>query len=152
VGKGSTFYLTVPYSTKQREGLGENYTSYYSNLSWPQKTILIVEDETSNYKYLEALLNNRARLMWAKNGLEAIDICKEKQVDLILMDIKLPKIDGFEATRQIKEMKPEIPIIAVTAYAMEADKNESIQAGCNNFISKPFKMEELFSLINSYLG
>ncbi|MGC8824476.1 MAG: response regulator [Bacteroidales bacterium] len=152
VGKGSTFYLTIPYSTRQRENLGENYSSYYANLTWPGKTILIVEDETSNYKYLEALLNNRVNLLWAKNGIEAIQMCNEQPVDLILMDIKLPKLDGFEATRKIKEQKPSLPIIAVTAYAMEADKNESIQAGCNNFISKPFKMEELFSLINSYIG
>ncbi|MCX7986029.1 MAG: response regulator [Bacteroidales bacterium] len=152
VGKGSTFYLTIPYSVKQRESLGENYSSYYAHLSWPEKTILIVEDETSNYKYLEALLNNRANLIWAKNGIEAVQICSEKKIDLILMDIKLPKLDGFQATRKIKEMNASIPIIAVTAYAMEADKNESIQAGCNNYISKPFKMEELFSLINSYIG
>lgn len=152
VGKGSTFYLTVPYSIRRRENLGENYSSYYANLTWPEKTILIVEDETSNYKYLEALLNNRANLLWAKNGVEAVQVCAEKPVDLVLMDIKLPKLDGFEATRKIKELKPSLPVIAVTAYAMEADKNESIQAGCNNYISKPFKMEELFSLINSYIG
>lgn len=153
VGKGSTFNLIIPFKTKAREktfGIEFNYQS--ANISWPDKTILIVEDEISNYKYLETLLNNRVNTIWAKNGAEAIQICKEKKIDLVLMDIKLPKIDGFEATRQIKEIKPEIPIIAVTAYAMEADKNESIQAGCNNFIAKPFKMEELFSIINAYIG
>ncbi len=152
LGNGSTFYLTIPYSLKQRESISDNFSSYYSNMSWPGKNILIVEDEVSNYKYLEALLFNRANLIWVKNGDEAIKTCLEKKIDLVLMDIKLPKIDGFEATRKIKEKKPEIPIIAVTAYAMEADKNESIQAGCNNYISKPFKMEELFSLINSYMS
>jgi signal transduction histidine kinase len=153
VGKGSIFYLTVPYSTKQRESLaGDNYNSFYANISWPGKTILIVEDEISNYKYIEALLNNRANLLWVKNGVDAVNTSLEKNIDLVLMDVKLPKMDGFEATRKIKQQKPALPVIAVTAYAMEADKNESIQAGCNNFISKPFKMEELFSIINSYIG
>jgi CheY-like chemotaxis protein len=67
------------------------------------------------------------------------------------MDIKLPKMDGFEATRIIKKNKPGLPVIAVTAYAMEADRNQSIEAGCDNYISKPYKMEELFSLINTYI-
>jgi two-component system, cell cycle response regulator DivK len=119
--------------------------------TWPGKTILIVEDESSNYKYLEALLRGRVDLLWTNNGVDAIKMCNERQVDLILMDIKLPKMDGFEATRIIKKNKPGLPVIAVTAYAMEADRNQSIEAGCDNYIAKPYKMEELFSLINTYI-
>jgi len=153
VGKGSTFYLTVPYFThtpsKYQSG---NYPYYLANMVWPGKTILVVEDESSHFKYIEALLLNRVNMMWVQNGLEAVEACQKNKIDLVLMDVKLPKIDGFEATRRIKEIKPDLPIIAVTAYAMEADKNESIQAGCNNYISKPFKMEELFSILNTYLA
>jgi signal transduction histidine kinase len=153
VGEGSTFFLSIPYVTRTREESKGPANSYQlSKLAWPNKTILVVEDESSNYKYVEALLINRVNLVWVNNGIDAIKICEEAPIDLILMDVKLPKIDGFEATRRIKAIKPNMPVIAVTAYAMEADKNESIQAGCDNYISKPYKMEELFSLINTYIG
>ncbi|HOT15978.1 MAG TPA: response regulator [Bacteroidales bacterium] len=151
--KGSTFTIHLPFYTKSPEELKTiSHSLNISKIAWPGKTILVVEDEETNYKYVEALLNNRLNLVWAKNGADAIKICVEQDFDMVLMDIKLPKVDGFEATRRIKEFKPKMPIVAVTAYAMEADKNESIQAGCDNYISKPFKLEELFSLINSYLG
>ncbi len=122
-----------------------------TNLSWPEKTILIVEDETSNYKYLETILNKRVNLIWVNNGIDAVKICKEKKINLVLMDIKLPKMDGYEATRKIKKIKPSLPIIAVTAYAMNSDKELCIEAGCDNYLSKPYKMEDLFSLINKYI-
>jgi signal transduction histidine kinase len=152
-GKGSTFYLTIPYVIKPvpEEKIIKG-SFQFANISWPGKTILVVEDETSNYKYLEALLCNRIHILWVSNGADAVKITKDTQIDLILMDIKLPKMDGFEATRRIKKLKPEMPIIAVTAFAMEADKNECMMAGCDNYISKPFRMEELFSLITTYLN
>jgi CheY-like chemotaxis protein len=152
MGKGSIFRLTIPYITKNKsENQDNSYHQAYTKMAWPEKTILVVEDESSNYKYLEALLANRVKLMWVKNGADAVRTCSEQTIDLILMDVKLPKMNGFEATRRIKQIKPELPVIAVTAFAMEADKNESIQAGCDNYISKPYKMEELFSLINTYI-
>lgn len=150
--EGSVFTITIPYITKSQQDLKDVLGSFqFAKLSWPGKTILVVEDESSNYKYLEALLSNRVKLLWANNGVDAIKMCLDMPIDLVLMDIKMPKMNGFEATKQIKISKPEIPVIAVTAYAMEADKNESIQAGCDNYISKPYKMEELFSLINTYI-
>ena len=114
--------------------------------------ILVVEDESSNYKYLEALLKQRVGLVWATNGLDAIKVCSELSIDLVLMDVKLPKMNGFEATVQIKQFKPNLPVIALTAYAMQDDKTDSVNAGCDNYISKPFKIEELFSLINTYIN
>jgi len=150
--KGSTFYVTIPYIEKSTNSLKDKSNSaHWTKQTWPGKTILIVEDESSNYKYIEALLRNRVDLLWTNNGVDAVRFCNERQVDLILMDIKLPKMDGFEATRIIKKNKPGLPVIAVTAYAMEADRNQSIEAGCDNYISKPYKMEELFSLINTYI-
>ncbi len=150
--KGSTFYVKIPYIEKSKNNIKENENIFnWKKQMWPDKTILIVEDENSNYKYLEALLLNKVKLLWTNNGIDAVKISNEMPVDLILMDIKLPKMDGFEATRIIKKNKPNIPIIAVTAYAMEADKKQSIEAGCDKYISKPYKMEELFSLIDLYL-
>ena len=152
LNKGSTFKLVLPYVMKTRsEQLEKISSQQLSKLAWPDKTILVVEDESSNYKYLEALLANRVKLIWVNNGADAVKVCAEKIIDLVLMDVKLPKMNGFEATRRIKLQHPALPVIAVTAFAMEADKNESIQAGCDNYIAKPYKMEELFSLINTYM-
>lgn len=149
--KGSIFYLTIPYIEKSMKTVKENGNYLHlAQQTWPGKTILIVEDENSNYKYLEALLRNKVKLLWTNNGIDAVQMSNELPIDLILMDIKLPKMDGFEATRLIKKNKPDVPIIAVTAYAMDVDRRQSIEAGCDNYISKPFKMEELFSLINKY--
>lgn len=152
INKGSTFYVTIPYLEESKKSVKEpKSTIQFSKFSWPDKTILIVEDENSNYKYLETLLNKRVKLLWVNNGIDAVKACKEKKIDLVLMDIKLPKMDGYEATRKIKKIRPKLPVIAVTAYAMNVDKQQSIDAGCDNYISKPYKMEDLFSLINTYI-
>ena len=120
---------------------------------WTLKKILIVEDEVSNYKYLEMVLNKtNATIYWAKDGLQAIDLCKEHQPDVILMDIKMPNMDGLEATREIKKTHPEIPIIAQTAYAMENDEHLSLEAGCNWYLSKPIKANKLLSTLSNFLA
>jgi signal transduction histidine kinase len=152
VGMGSTFNLTIPFILSPKQADFNNDNNKFEKYKWPSKTILIVEDENSNYKYLEALLKDRAKLIWVTNGFDAIQACSESAIDLTLMDIKLPKMDGFEATRRIKEIKPTLPVIALTAYAMRDDKEESIKAGCDNYISKPFKIEHLFSIIESYFN
>jgi signal transduction histidine kinase len=153
LGVGSTFFLTLPYiQTPVDEDIQPRQSSNQLTKSWPNKTILVVEDESSNYKYLEALLKQRVSLIWATNGFDAVKICSELPIDLVLMDVKLPKMDGFEATRQIKQVKSKLPVIALTAYAMPEDKTESMNAGCDNYISKPFKTDELFSLIDTYIN
>lgn len=152
-GKGSTFTLVLPFKTNMpSESIEIKKATNVRDLKWPGKTLLIVEDENSNYKYLEAILNKKLNLLWVKNGVDAVHICNEVHIDLVLMDIKLPKMNGFEATRLIKSKHQNLPIIAVTAYAMEADREQSIEAGCDNFISKPFRMEELFTIIDTYIG
>ncbi len=119
---------------------------------WSNKTILIAEDEDSNYRYLEMVLNKtKAKILWAKDGLEAIDLCKQYEPDLILMDIKMPNMDGLEATRMIKKTHPEIPIIAQTAYAMENDEHLSLEAGCNSYLSKPIKANKLLEVLSTFL-
>ena len=119
---------------------------------WNNKTILIAEDEESNYRYLEMVLNKtKANIVWAKDGIEAINLCKEHEPDLILMDIKMPNMDGLEATREIKKTHPEIPIVAQTAYAMENDERLSLEAGCNSYLSKPIKATKLIETLSTFL-
>ncbi len=123
-----------------------------NTLNWNNKTILIAEDEDSNYRYLEMVLNKtKANVVWAKDGLEAIELCKQHIPDLILMDIKMPNMDGLEATRKIKKIYPEIPIIAQTAFAMENDERLSLEAGCNSYLSKPIKANKLLEVLTTFL-
>ena len=153
VEKGSTFFVKIPINQEfSVSNFEKNYNHNFSNLTWLGKRLLIVEDESSNFKYIEALLKNKLEIIWATNGKDAIKICEENSIDLVLMDIKLPIMDGLEATKQIKLIRPALPIIAVTAYAMASDKIKSLEAGCDNYISKPYKIEELFSLIETYIN
>lgn len=123
-----------------------------TSFNWSKKTILIAEDEDSNYRYLEMVLNKtKVSIFWAKDGLEAIELCEEHEPDLILMDIKMPNMDGLEATREIKKTHPEIPIIAQTAFAMENDERMSLEAGCNSYLSKPIKASALLEALSTFL-
>jgi CheY-like chemotaxis protein len=139
---GSTFYFTLPLDFAENKTVTKFKTELIdNNEKWENKTVLIAEDEESNYKYLEMLLKNKGiRLLKAENGFEAVEICKgQTKIDLILMDIKMPGMNGLEATRKIKQIKPEIPIIIQTAYAMQNDEKISVDAGCDDYISKPIK-------------
>jgi CheY-like chemotaxis protein len=123
-----------------------------NTFKWSNKTILVAEDEVSNFRYLEMVLNKtKANIVWAKDGIEAVDLCKEHEPDLILMDIKMPNMDGLEATRKIKKTHPEIPIVAQTAYAMENDERMSLEAGCNSYLSKPIKANKLLEVLSTFL-
>jgi CheY-like chemotaxis protein len=122
-------------------------------LNYNDKTILIAEDEESNYRFLhEALKSTGATILRAINGEEVIEHVKKSTVDLILMDIKMPKMNGYEASLLIKEINPAIPIIAQTAYAMNSDREEVLQTGCDNYIAKPINTDELLRMIQTYLG
>jgi len=126
--------------------------STINTFNWANKTILIAEDEDSNFRYLEMVLNKtKAKIIWAKDGFEAIEMCKIHNPDLILMDIKMPNMDGLEATREIKKIHPEIPIIAQTAYAMENDERLSLAAGCNSYLSKPIKASKLMEALSTFI-
>ena len=117
-----------------------------------QRTLLIAEDEESNFNLLKELLSSlKVNILRAKNGVEAVELCRTRIIDLILMDIKMPLMDGFMATRQIREFMPDIPIIAQTAYNTEADKELAYASGCTSFISKPLKKDVVLSTINGYL-
>lgn len=157
-GKGSTFYVTIPYiPAYPDEVTGKLDDDKKQTLTGDQLyTILIAEDEEVNYLYLEALfriINLNTRLVHAKNGQEAVEICKNnEQINIVLMDIKMPVMNGYEATKQIKEFRPDLPIVAQTAYSTTEDKDKAKSAGCDDFISKPIRKETLNQIIARYLN
>lgn len=118
------------------------------------KKILIAEDEETNYFYLETVLKRTgATLYRAKNGEEAVKVCEEQSdLDLVLMDIKMPDLNGLDATRMIRKFNATLPIIAQTAYALVGERNKCLNAGCNDYISKPINRESLLKMITSFIG
>jgi len=121
--------------------------------NWQDKTLLIAEDEDSNFKYLEiALRKTGIKIHRARNGFEAIEKTKDyPEIDAILMDIKMPEMNGLEATKKIREENSNVTIIALTAYAMANDREISLNSGCNDYISKPVRKNMLFSILSRYL-
>jgi two-component system cell cycle response regulator DivK len=119
---------------------------------WKGKTILIVEDNDVNFLYLkEILIVTGLNIIRAANGLQAVDIACKLNPELIVMDIKLPLMNGLDATRKIRESGNNVPIIAQTAYAMSEDKNKCLNAGCDDYISKPIHKELLLKKISYHL-
>ena len=125
---------------------------HYRN--WNDKIILIAEDEKINYLFLKAIFDKTgAEILWARNGQEAIDICRDRDhVDVVLMDLKMPGVDGNEATRQIKVSNPDITVIAQTSYSYRDDRNEALEAGCDSFLSKPVKPLNLLAIVEKYIN
>jgi CheY-like chemotaxis protein/nitrogen-specific signal transduction histidine kinase len=154
-GLGTTFYFTLPYLkiTKIVEQFlyEENIIQDYS---WNNITILIVEDDPHSFSFLkETLKKTNANIIHAKNAEIAIDICKSNMdINIVLMDIQLPQMNGYEATREIKKFRKSLPIIAQTAFAMAGDKEKSILAGCDDYISKPININKLLPKINQFLA
>jgi len=149
-GVGSTFYFTIPYKKSPRNEQS-NIPSLNELKSENRrlKTIVVAEDEDSNFILLEEFLSElNIQIIRAVNGFDAVEICKSnKTIDLVLMDIKMPILDGYEATRQILKFKPKLPIIAQTAYFSEVDKNKALECGCTDFVSKPINQSVLIGKI-----
>ena len=116
------------------------------------KTILIAEDNDSNYILMTYILKRYYHFLRAKNGQEAVEAADKGGVDLILMDIKMPVMDGLEATAKIKEKYPELPIIALTANAFDSDRQLAMSAGCDDFLSKPVSREKCLKAIEAKIG
>ena len=93
-----------------------------------------------------------AHILWAKDGKEAIDIFKENEVDLILMDLQLPIMDGYTATREIKKIDSEVPIIAQTAHVMSGEREKCLEAGCDDYLAKPIRLQVLIDTLSKYLN
>lgn len=159
LGQGSTFRFTIPFDGSVG-GLAKNSRittnsrtirdSTHGNLQ-DAPLILVAEDEDNNYELVKVVLSKRYRLLRAHNGIEAVTFCEDEHPDLILMDIRMPEMDGLDATRIIKEVNPDVPIIALSAYAFEENIREAQAAGCNGFLSKPFRVEDLLDKIHNYL-
>lgn len=153
IDQGSTFYFTLPY--KKSKSIIKPRVAEKNEIDyiWKNKTILIAEDVEDNFLLVENILNNtQVQILWAKDGKETIDICKEnKNIDLILMDIRMPILNGYEATKQIKQFNSGLPIIALTAYAIDGDSTKAFEYGCDDYITKPVIKAELLSIINNYL-
>ena len=115
------------------------------------KTILVAEDNESNYILMTYILKKDYQILRAANGQEAVAKVEEGGVDLILMDIKMPVMDGLEATRIIRAKKPDLPIIALTANAFDSDRDSALQAGCNEFITKPVNRQMTLDTIAKYI-
>ena len=116
------------------------------------KTILVAEDVENNFILVKWILaESNFTVVRASNGEEAVEIFKSgKHIDIIIMDIKMPKMTGIEATKLIREINADIPVIAITAYAQEKDREKILEAGFSDYISKPFKKNELASILNKY--
>lgn len=153
-GKGSQFYFTIPYHIKSdQENIETSNSKPTIDTHQRKLNILIAEDDETSKFFLTALTKSICKeVTYAKTGLEAIDICKKKKnIDLILMDIKMPEMDGYEASRKIREFNKSVIIIAQTAYALEGDREKAIEAGCNDYISKPIPKDKLFEIVWKHL-
>ncbi|MBC8487210.1 MAG: PAS domain S-box protein [Bacteroidetes bacterium] len=154
LGKGSTFDLNLPIRKDfKKETIKEKLPSHLP-VDWGGKVILIAEDSILNYTYLEALFQKtNVKLLWAKDGKEAIEMCKENQdINLVLMDIKMPILNGLEAITEIKKFRKDLPIIVQTAYAMPEDREKSLAVGGDEHLTKPINANELFSAINKLMS
>ncbi|MBA7589636.1 Aerobic respiration control sensor protein ArcB [subsurface metagenome] len=152
-GKGSNFYFSIPY----KPGIHIDKPpeiDYSVEYNWKGKTILIAEDEEANYNLLETILGpTQAKIIRAKTGEDAVRQCyKGSKIDIVLMDIKMPDMNGFEATKEIKAIRKDLPIIAQTAYAMSTDKDQCLQIGCDDYISKPLRIDDLLKKIERFIN
>lgn len=154
LNQGSTFHFTIPYRPVQDEEKPKPKKKSSLKYDWNNKTILVAEDEESNYKFLEMIIRKTsADILWAKTGKQAIEFCQgNDHINLVLMDIKMPEMDGLEAIKQIRESFSKVPIIVQSAYSMPEDRNLSFEAGANDFISKPIGTEKLLRIIDKHLN
>ena len=116
------------------------------------KKILIAEDNDSNFVLMSYILKKYYQFERAKNGQEAVEMVDKGQYDIVLMDIKMPIMNGLEATKAIKEKHPDLPILALTANAFDSDRQLAMEVGCNDFLSKPVSSEECLETIKRYIG
>jgi CheY-like chemotaxis protein len=152
-GKGSTFYFTISNYAVDGAPDANSEKSTFELAKLTEKKILVVEDDHPSYSLLKAVLRKWGYIVaWAQNGEIALKILEEKQkFDLILMDINMPVLNGYDATAQIKKQYPENIIIAQTAYAVSGDKEKALLAGCDDYITKPISVKKLKALIECYI-
>lgn len=155
IGKGSEFSFEIAYLQRAKKKSNSNISD--NGLEAPElkgRHILIAEDVDANYRFVSAIMRQtHAKLSWAKNGKEAVEIMLQNEnIDLVLMDLRMPVMDGYKAANHIKTLNPKIPIIALTAYAVDGDMEKALEAGCDDYLSKPINIPEFYSKLNFYLN
>lgn len=159
LGEGSTFRFVLPFEgTIGGVARNSRVTTNSRTIRVSTRTdvqnaplILVAEDEDNNFELVKVVLSKRYRLIRAHNGIEAVTLCEDEHPDLILMDIRMPDMNGLDATRIIKEVNRNIPIIALSAYAFDENIKEAKEAGCDDFMAKPFRVEDLLDRIQKFL-
>ncbi|SFD92841.1 response regulator [Thermophagus xiamenensis] len=123
------------------------------NQNWGDKVILVVEDVDTNKIFFDAALRRtNAKILWAKDGQQAIDLFKNNAVDLVLMDLQLPIMDGYTATREIKKINPNVPVVAQTAHVMSGEREKCMEAGCDDYLAKPIRLQVLMDTLSKFLN
>ena len=159
IGQGSTFTFVLPFEgtiggMHKNSRTTTNSRTIRVNTKTDVKNaplILVAEDEDSNFELVKIVLSKRYRLVRAVNGIEAVTFCEDDRPDMILMDIRMPDMNGLDATRIIKEVNHDIPIVALSAYAFEENIREAKAAGCDEFMAKPFRVEDLLDVVKKYV-
>lgn len=160
LGEGSTFRFVLPFEgtiggvSRNSRVTTNSRTIRVSTRTDVQNAplILVAEDEDNNFELVKVVLSKRYRLIRAHNGIEAVTLCEDEHPNLILMDIRMPDMNGLDATRIIKEVNRNIPIIALSAYAFDENIKEAKEAGCDDFMAKPFRVEDLLDRIYKFLN
>ena len=152
-GKGSKFYFNIPNPAAQPEKTAKNPTVVSEGTQIKSLKILIAEDDDTSSKLISIYVQKFGNgIITVKSGTEAVKACRDNpDIDLVLMDIQMPELNGYEATRQIRQFNAEVIIIAITAFALAGDREKAMGAGCNDYISKPVKKDELQELIQKQL-
>ncbi len=159
LGEGSTFRFVLPFEgtiggmSKNSRTTTNSRTIRSTTMTNLQDAplILVAEDEDSNFELVRIVLSKRYRLLRATNGIEAVTLCEDEQPSLVLMDIRMPGMNGLDATRIIKEVNHDIPVIALSAYAFDENIREAKAAGCDEFMAKPFRVEDLLDTVEKYV-
>ncbi|MBN2893071.1 MAG: response regulator [Bacteroidales bacterium] len=153
LNKGSVFYFDIPYDSIDLN-LYKKSIKVEDQFSFDGENVLIVEDDQSSADLMETILKkNNLNTFHAKNGIEALDFVKtNKNIEIVLMDLQLPELDGIEATREIKNIRPELPVIVQTAFVFENDKIECFNAGADEYLTKPINSNIMLSLISKYIN
>jgi len=154
VNKGSTFYFTLPYQEMNAIKMQNQVdASPNDTFNWQGKTILVVEDDEINQEFMSAVLTpTNVNIIYASTGEDAVNVClKNSSIDLVLMDIRLPKMNGYEAFTIIHQSLPDLHVIAQTAFAMTEDASRCMEIGFSDYIAKPINRKQFLLMINKHL-
>jgi CheY-like chemotaxis protein len=154
--KGTTFYFTLPYNTvsEEKKVVREQDKENQINPEVSGLKILIAEDDETSRNYISLIIKDfSAKILDARTGIETVELCRNtKDLDLILMDIRMPIMNGYDATREIRKFNKKVIIIAQTAFALSGDREKALEAGCDDYITKPIKRGELIKVIKKYFN